>query len=171
MNWNNEWIFFSAPENLHELVPNDDVADNELLNGEQYDVGLDEAAGGFEEYDVGLNDVAANEIEIADMDDPLQDGTLAKFFSGFHAKEGEYLRTEAVHETSTQAETVKDEEFNLAMLRVSLDNDEQNESNHSDCIITSAYYEYNEVWTNTDANYLYLTTNNPTIDLQKAIIY
>lgn len=154
-------FFLSAPETPNESDPNDGSARSELPDNNQNDVGLDEAAGGFEEYDVGLSDVAKNEFgtvnvkpnEAADnadlAEDPLQEGVLAHFFAEFHGDEGENI----VDETGTEDDTIKDETFNLIMLRVSLDADEQNESDQSDCVITSAYIcAFEDIWSWINAN-------------------
>lgn len=118
----------------------------EIIDDED-DVGLDQAAGGLPKYDDGLNDAAAAEIEtvflvsseikdIADLaEDPLRDGSLAAIF--FEYDEGEC--SESDHKPDKEPKMAINEEFNLAMRNVSLDTNDQNESNQSDCMESCAF--------------------------------
>lgn len=136
----------------------DDAPDNALLNDE------------YEEYEVGFEEAGANEMEEMEMEvlemepvmalesvdsqmnldqDPLDGECIRNLFSenddGVRGDENiEDIEIETLDDTGASATTVKNEELNLAMLDVSFANNETNESNSSDCVITATYYAYYE---------------------------
>lgn len=123
-----------------------------------------------EEYDVGFEETGANELEVLEMEaaiavetvdsqmnldqDPLDGECIRNLFSGkdyghrgdenIDENNDENMEIETLDDTGASATSVKDEKLNLAMLDVSLDNNETNESNSSDCMTTAMYYAYFE---------------------------
>lgn len=99
-------------------MPNADTSDNEI-----------------EEYYVG--EAAAIEIVADPLGDAIiEDNTLGQLFAENDVDDLE-------HVVSLDIELVKDEKLNLAMLDVSLEDNGNDNSNVSDCVITAAYYTLN----------------------------
>lgn len=124
-----------------------------------------------EEYDVGFGEAGANEVEVLELEpnialdtvdsetaqDPLDGESIGNLFSENDAGDCgneniEYLEIEPLHATDASAASIKDEPFNLEMLNLSLDNNVTTESNTSDCVITAAYYAFDEEYVDTDEN-------------------
>lgn len=81
------------------------------------------------------------ETEFLDIQNQLDIGATGESNSEIDGDGGDSnVDIQSVEKSST---SVKDEPFNLAMMRTSLDN--SNNSDASDCIITTAYYLYDDV--------------------------
>lgn len=128
--------------------------------GEEYDVGFEETGANKMEEVAVLEMEPAMALESVDPQmnldhDPL-DGECIKnlfFDDGDRVDENiGHMEVETLDDTGASTTTVKDEELNLAMLDVSFDNNETNESDSSDCVITATYFAYYEDRDEADAN-------------------
>lgn len=129
---------------------NADEADSSSLSVQEYDVGQDPATSNEIEPIT-----TANTVDSQIADDPFEEGDIGHLFSENDAEEGnkyvEFLDIEPIDDIDALAASIKEDPLNLTMLRVSLDNDGIDESNASDCVVTAAYYMYDEEDGDTDA--------------------
>lgn len=158
---------------MSTLNGDNDSSDNALSSDGEYDLGRPDKPDAFETVEVGTattSDTTDAEIaqdplveeatgqsqseidgddetEFLDIEDPLDDGATGQSHSEIDGDGGDghvnFLDIQSVEESST---LVKEEPFNLAMMQISLDNsNNSNNSDVSDCIITTAYYLYDDV--------------------------